>query len=234
MIANALQFIREVTNVINESSKRKSLYASFFGAENVVLNLMSLCPTRWCIKAKAANRMAFTYPQVLDSLKMLAEDVSVRSDVRAKLQGLYKLALRADTYYGILVCVDIFCPIEDLATALQAQSCTCNNALEASANVIKILESRRSDEHVQNIIKECQTKEEALSLKPPNTIRPRKTPKRFLHQQNYIEDTISYECEWKRQHLQGLDLAINEIKRRFDQPGLTKISKWEQVTHFFS
>ena len=45
LVADTLNFVREVTVVINDSAKRKTLYQSFFGCGEVI-NLLALCPTR--------------------------------------------------------------------------------------------------------------------------------------------------------------------------------------------
>jgi len=119
LVADALQFIKDVSNVIRESSKRKDLYESLFGKEEAVLNMVSICPTRWCVRYSAVKRVLTVYDKLLETLKVLVEDKSVRTNSQARISGLLKQAQSAKTYFGVLVCVDIFWPCEDLAKAFK-------------------------------------------------------------------------------------------------------------------
>ena len=97
MVIDITQFVRNVGTIIRESSKRKALYEPLFGSDDIVLNMVSLCPTRWCIRAKAISRTISTYREVYERLSQLAGDRSVRVDARAKISGLAK-----QVYYAML------------------------------------------------------------------------------------------------------------------------------------
>jgi len=49
LVAETLQFVKDCSNLIRESSKRRSLFASMFADEDNVITLQALCPTRWCV-----------------------------------------------------------------------------------------------------------------------------------------------------------------------------------------
>ncbi len=45
LIADTLNFVQGVSIVLRESSKCKQLFQSLFGSEDVVCNVLGLCPT---------------------------------------------------------------------------------------------------------------------------------------------------------------------------------------------
>lgn len=51
IVADTLQFIKDVTNVVNESARRLTLFQELFGTSEPIINLVSICPTRWCVRA---------------------------------------------------------------------------------------------------------------------------------------------------------------------------------------
>ena len=128
MVIDTIQFVRDVGTIIRESSKRKALYESLFGSDDIVLNLVSLCPTRWCIRAKVINRVMTTYGEVYETLSQLAGDMSVRVDARAKISGLAKQVSKAQTFYGVLLCDALFSKFELVAKALQSPSLSASAA----------------------------------------------------------------------------------------------------------
>lgn len=62
LVADTLNFLREVTVLINESAKRKAL--SLFGCGDVV-GLIALYPIRWCFRVVALSRLLTCYGEML-------------------------------------------------------------------------------------------------------------------------------------------------------------------------
>lgn len=119
LVADTLNFVQSLSVAIGESSKCKALFLSLFGADDVVCNLLSLCPTRWAVHAKAIKRTCLSYAVLLETLKVLHQDKTMRSDTQAKLSGLYRQALKARTYFGLVSREALFEPCEAVAKMLQ-------------------------------------------------------------------------------------------------------------------
>ena len=130
LVADTLNFVRGVSVVIGESSKRKTLFQSMFSDDEVVCNLLSLCPTRWVVHTRAISRVFSSYTALLETLKMLEQDKTVRGDTQAKISGLYKQATKARTYFGLLSCEALFGPCEAVARILQSERASTRGALE--------------------------------------------------------------------------------------------------------
>jgi len=135
LISDTLSFVRETGKTIRESSKRRALYESVFGEKDVI-RMQSLCPTRWCVRASAILRVKEAYAEVLQTMAALAEDRSVRNDARAKIAGLNKIGNSATTYFGLLVCDEIFRPCKAVAKQLQGVGVTALGASESTAILI--------------------------------------------------------------------------------------------------
>ena len=229
LITDTLSFVREASNTIRESSKRRALYKSLFGDIDVVRGLKSLCPTRWCVRASAITRVRESYQQLLDTLVTLSDDRSVRNDSRAKIAGLANSARCASTYFGLLVCAEIFCPCEAIAKSLQGVGVTALDANEAAMIIISTMQTLRSDEKVQCLLQQTREAVVRFDLDMPIS-RVRKTTARYRHTGHAQEVTAeTTEDVWRRGYYEAVDLISQELKRRFSQIGMNIASQRERL-----
>ncbi|KAF3837143.1 hypothetical protein F7725_004607 [Dissostichus mawsoni] len=65
------------------------LFQSMFGDDEAVCNLLSLCPTRWAVRTRAISRVVSSHTALLQTLKMLEQDKTVRgySGKKGKCEG---------------------------------------------------------------------------------------------------------------------------------------------------
>ena len=143
--ADASAFVRETSNIIRESSKRRVLYKSVFRKEGAVRSLLSLCPTRWCERVVAIRRLRTTHKELLSTLTILAYDKSVRNESRAKIAGLLKQAKLARTYFSIIVSEEVFTLCELYAKTMQGGNITSYGVIESISQLrpIRKLQSLR-------------------------------------------------------------------------------------------
>ena len=230
LITDALSFVREASNTIRESSKRRALYSSLFGDKNVVRGLQSLCPTRWCVRASAVLRVKESYQQLLDTLVTLSDDRSVRNDSRAKIAGLAAAARCASTYFGLLACVEIFHPCEAVAKNLQGVGVTALCATESATFLISAIQNMRSDVKVQSLLQQTRDAVAKFDLDMPANKRIRKTTARFRHTDR-AEDVAEETTEnvWRRGFFEAVYLVQEELKRRFIQTGMSIASQRERL-----
>ena len=234
LVADTLNFVKGVANVVRESSKRGDLFQSMFDNEKDSKRLISLCPTRWCVRAASIKRLTDTYEQVLKTLKQLSDDRNVRGDTRATIGGFLKAAVNVKTYFGLLMCGAVFAPSEDIAKRLQGENVTAQGALESVTLLIEQLQNLRSEEKMNSLYDNMVEVAEKLSLKMPEQQRIGKTPKRFRHTSNDIEEdftgqTSLLKATLRRNFFEALDLMIDSLKKRFDQPGMEIAAKREQL-----
>lgn len=232
LVADTLNFVQGVSSVIRESSKRKQLYQSFFGCDEVSVNILGLCPTRWCIRDMSINRVTAAYPALLTTLHELKDDKSVRGDSRAKIGGLYKQALKGRTYFGLLCCHALFEPCEAVATSLQSATASVQGALECTGVLKEQIDTLRDDAVVDELIRKVETCASQTSLKMPDSTTPRvsKTPARL--RQTREPEAVAHGAQtvdWRRSFFEAIDVISAELDRRFDQSSMKLAAKRERA-----
>ncbi|KAJ8014412.1 hypothetical protein DPEC_G00039950 [Dallia pectoralis] len=228
LVADTLNFVQGVSFVIRESSKRKQLYKSFFGCDEFAVNILGLCPTRWCIRDMSIKRVTAPYPTLLTTLHELKDDKSVREDSRAKIGGLYKQALKGRTNFGLLCCHALFEPCEAVATSIQSATASAQGTLECTGVLRKQIATLRDDAVVDELIRKVETCASHTSLKMPDTTTPRvsKTPAR-LRQTREPEEVAhgAQTVDWRRGFFEAIDVISAELDRRFDQASMKLVGK---------
>ena len=150
IVCNTLQTVRDAANIIRESSKRQQLFESI-AAEVAVdsdkpTRLQPLCPTRWAVRSKAIDTLCKAYCPTLQTFARLAHDKSVRPDSRSKAEGVLKALSSMETYLGLLICLAIFGPCEELAISLQSKTMTVSAAVHGASILRSTLSAMRSEE----------------------------------------------------------------------------------------
>ncbi|XP_035981311.1 uncharacterized protein LOC118556868 [Fundulus heteroclitus] len=227
LIADTLNFVQGASVVISESAKRKKLFTSLFGSEDVVCDLLGLCPTRWCIRSTAISRAISTYPTLLETLKTLERDKSVRDEILSKISGLCTQAKQARTYFGLVCSEALFGPSEAVARSLQSETSTARSALECVTILQQHMQRLWGDDSFMQDVARCN------NLKMPNPSRLSKTPARIHNTSEPEAEALvcrSGEAQWRCQFFEAVDLIQIEFKRRFDQNGM-KVAAHRETTY---
>ncbi len=225
LIADSVNFVQGVAVVIRESAKRKDLYQSMFGCDDVV-TLLAIRPTKWCIRTTAIKRVCSGYREIIKTLEQLKEDRSVRGDIRAKIRGLHKQAMKAKTYYGLLCCEAIFEPCESVARSLQHTKASALGTLKCAELLERCMEALRDDAVVDNMLQTVSSS----GLKMTDENRMTKTPTRYRHTtEPEAEAQVAQHSLWRREFYEAVDLVRAEVKRRFDQDGMKTAAFRENV-----
>uniref|UniRef100_A0A8C1ZL55 Uncharacterized protein n=1 Tax=Cyprinus carpio TaxID=7962 RepID=A0A8C1ZL55_CYPCA len=232
LVADTLNFVRGVATVIGESPKRKQLFESLFGCDEVAVNILGLCPTRWCVRATAIKRVCFSYSTLLATLNLLKDDKKLlRGDSRSKIGGLWNQARKGRTFFGLLCCQALFEPCEAVARGLQSSKASALGALEC-ANVLKDrIAALRDDDIVEEMVHKVEACASEMDLKMPDTTaRVSRTPGRF--RQTTEPEAVAHNAAtviWRHQFYQAVDLVSAELKRRFDQESMTLAASRERA-----
>ncbi len=220
LIADALQFVKDCSNIIRESSKRRNLFASMFGDTDIVPSLKALCPTRWCIRASAIERIITTYKEVLESLKQIKDDANTRGDCKAKAAGLFKQGKLMYTYIALRCAHSIFSECDNVATVLQKESITMRGAMQAVDGLLLHLQNLRRDDFFDSVIKLAEANKE-IKLEIPAEKRMRSEPARIRNNSKITAvDETSYYVKWRSNYFEAIDLINEELKRRFNQSSM--------------
>lgn len=82
------------------------------------------------MRTRAISRLLQGYGPLLETLRTLQDDKTVRGETGQKKSGLLKQARKARTVHGLLCCEMLFGPCETVAKSLQADDGSMSSALE--------------------------------------------------------------------------------------------------------
>lgn len=154
MINEALSTVKDVSNLILESCKRKVAY------ENIVLptnddnrlsnirveQLLTLCPTRWAVRVKAIRRFRENFLRIQLTIKELLDTPgAIRDDRKPTFKGYLKRLHQFETVLSLNISELVFSPCEQLASALQSPNFTVSGAKDAANYLIQVLKNLRSE-----------------------------------------------------------------------------------------
>ena len=92
-----------------------------------------LCTTRWTVRVSAISRVLESFEVVLETLTEIG---SSTSDAACSARGLIMQFQKAEVLFGLLVCLELFTPMDQLSTVLQRSSLSVAGAKEAVKTVL--------------------------------------------------------------------------------------------------
>jgi hypothetical protein len=195
-------------------------------------SVLALCPTRWCVRARALRRVLDLWPSIRQAVDHLLQQ-HCRPETKTKLISLEKSMAKAKTYLSILISTTVFAHCEDLAKELQSIKITATGAIRSAHLLIAVLRRLRSDKEFDDIYSACEAIANNLHLKPITEDDRRRTappPARYENKAMPAPPhTFSTRDKLRQEYFMCLDLLVNEIERRFDQPGLKRLVALETM-----
>lgn len=194
--------------------------------------MLALCPTRWCVRARALQRVLDLWPSIRRAVNQLLKE-NCRRETKIKLESLKKSMAKAKTYLSILISKTIFVHCEDLAKELQSAKITATGAIRSAELLISVLCRLRSDQQFESLYHSCETITSSLHLTtisenvhhrnaaPPSRYEDKSKPS--------TPHKFSARDKIKQEYFMCLDILISEIKRRFDQAGLRRLVALETL-----
>lgn len=228
-VSAILDFVKDTGNIIRESAKRRTMFALQFENNETIQQPISLCPTRWCIRGAAMKRLLHNYKHMLDTLTILQNDKSVRSDSLAKIRGLCTQASKATTYVALQLCWGIFSECESVAEALQGVHVTAYGALSA----IQLLKMNllRLRANMEQTTDDTIEKARSLCLIFPVAKRQKFTPAKLCDDESTSakkDDIIDPWIQLRSDMYSALDLIATELDDRFNNHGMQLAAKREE------
>ena len=130
-----------------------------------------------------------------------------------KASGLRKVMEKVSMFFGLKLAFMVFGATEQLSVTLQGRNVNAQDAASAVLMAKRFLQRQRSESaftvFYQNVLKEAKP----LTKHP--VLPRRKQPKSCA--QEYV----------RQQYFEVLDVLIQEITRRFDQPALFCSTRWK-------
>lgn len=235
--------VKDVSNVILDSAKRRTIYADIVlppcksgaGDEDVVTakpsQLLALCPTRWSVRVNSLKRFEKEYKRVQRTLEAINEEKGAISDERkSAIRGWMARLRKFETLFFLNVSIEVFSPCEELARALQNSSITASGAKHSALLVIRKLEELRTVTNFNRIYEHTNETAEELELDNPMEPRQKKVPQRFEYASKAEPSSkIKAKDNLRLEYYQIIDLLMNKLSARFEQSGLKQLCELEKL-----
>jgi hypothetical protein len=183
--------------------------------------LLTICPTRWTVRAKAFQRFLENYEAIISTInELLSDSNSVRPETRSRLRGYVKYLQKFDTLFALILCIRIFTPCELFAKTLQGPTMTITETHRLAEILIQTLQGHRDT--FDRVYEEARQMAQTLKLEfsEPKIARIVQPPRRYEYISN-SSPCVSLDVQEKlrKAFYEAFDLLLNEIRRRFEQPG---------------
>jgi len=157
--------------------------------------------------------------------------MSTADDSAAKARGLLTQFENGLMYLTLSLMHAVFGSVEALSRVLQASDRTVSGAMEAVHVTLNQLQSMRTEEYYEKIFSHVEGKVAEYELNEitlPRHVRP---PRRYDHKAHTSDAHVFQRPAdfYRVQYFKFLDVIINNINSRFDQPGMKMYSVMESV-----
>ncbi|XP_045210891.2 uncharacterized protein LOC123562315 [Mercenaria mercenaria] len=188
----------------------------------------TLCPTRWTVRANSLQSVVDNY-EVLQDLWEESYSSVKETDMRARIKDVDAQMKSFDFLFGVMLGHSIMAHTDNLSKALQHQDLSASEGQAMAQLTLETLTKLRSDESFSEFYENVKEKAETLDVNEPSVPRKRKMPKRFQFgdAEHFFPQTES--DMYRQKYFEALDLFINCVKNRFDQPGYKVFRNVEEL-----
>ncbi|KAJ1138377.1 hypothetical protein NDU88_004764 [Pleurodeles waltl] len=232
IMEDALLYVQELGNLFGQSLTCRTIFSdliqhSIEGPTNV-LKIKPLCPTRWTVRVKAVQKVMDNYEPILETLEQLSTSKS-SGDVSARARGLLAHFQRGTTVLGLQIALQILQLLECLNIAMQGRQQTISGLL-AAVNVAKsAILKLRNDESFNSLIHSTNQMTSKYHLNAIEVPRLRRIPKRIDDSAAETFHPATVGDYYRPQYFELSDTVSVHLTQRFDQEGIQRYEKLEQV-----
>jgi len=177
-----------------------------------------LCPTRWTVCAESIHSIIANYV-TLEKTWEEALQVTQDTESKARIQGVAAQMRTFPFLFGSMLGELILKHTDNLSRTLQHVSMSAAEGQQVASMTIATLKSMRSDEQFDLFWELVILNAKELDVDDPQLPRRRKLPHRFDDGLSPGDFPSTPKTYFKQVYFEALDLIINCIQDRFDQPG---------------
>ena len=220
LMKDALDTSYEITKLIKYSPRRERIFQSL--RENLPAGstpgIRVLCPTRWTVRADSLLSITRNY----DTLQNTWEEaiaVVKDSESKARIHGVSAQMKKFDYLYGNTLGELVLRHNDNLSRTLQNKSLSAAEGQQAAKMTVQTIQSIRSDEAFNLFWEKVNRYATDMDVSGPQLPRQRKLPRRYDDGSSRGDFHHTPKEHYRQYYFEAIDLIINCIKDRFDQPG---------------
>lgn len=227
-LRNALEAVREISNLIRFSPKRLTLFLSKLEQpeETTAVKLKPLCATRWTARTGAIEAVLKDYSVLLDLLEEI--HLTTHDEYGLRANGILHTLERFETLFGLRLGYHLFGASENVSLTLQRKNISLQEALAAVKTAKSFYRRMRSHEEFIRFYTESVKIAKDLKIGEPVLQRQRRRPQRYEdgslpHSHPTIED------HYRSIYYEACDLLSGELERRFENQHVPVVLSIEQT-----
>lgn len=229
---SALETTHEITKLIKKSPRRNEIFKelkaeSDHSSDSSSVHVKLLCPTRWTVRADSLFSIIDNYSVLLSTWET-ASQIARDTESKARIQGVSSQMNTFNFLFGTYLGELVLRHTDNLSKTLQHRSlCAAEGQIMADM-VTRTIEKLRDDLSFDMFWLKVLKMSESLDMEP-QLPRQRKRPRRCedgLADAEFHSDVKAY---FRQHYFEAIDLIINCIKDRFQQPGYIVYSHLEQL-----
>ncbi len=225
----ALESAYELIKLIKFSPKREEIF-------NVIKEELApgtagikvLCRTRWTVRGESLSRIISNY-SFLQTTFEECKDLTNDTEMKSRIIGTISQMQSFDFFFGTMLAELILKHSDNLSRTLQHAHLSAAEGQEVAKLTVETLQSLRCENNFDLFWQKVDVYMNDLNVNEPTLPRRRKAPQRYeiCHSEPFFSATPKE--FYRRFYYEALDLVINSISRRFDQPGYKTYKNVEEL-----
>ena len=229
VMKKALETTQEITKLVKYSPRRENLFKHIKDEiAPTSPGVCILCPTRWTVRANSMQSIIENYA-VLQELWEEAASIVHDTETIARIRGVEALMQSFDFFFGLVLGEKLLRITDNLSKTLQIKTFSASEGQEVAKMTKRTLKSMRSEENFNLFWELIMKMSVDVDVSEPRLPRRRKVPARYEEGSAPPEFPSTVKELYRPQYYAALDLIIQAIDDRFDQPGYKTYSSLQNV-----
>ena len=234
VLSDSMNNTKEIVKLVKRSPKRDKILGEI--TENIekegaseAAGLIKLSVTRWTIRAACFQRVIDNYEALL-SLWEECLSSKLEAELRGRILGCQAQMKSFDYFFGLSLGQRIYAHTDNLSKTLQNEKLSAVSGQRNAELTKRALQSIRTDQCFQAFYESVIRKKERFpAVSEPVLPRKRRVPVRFeigTASGNFPETVQDH---YRRIYFEALDLIVEAINERFDQPSFVSSKNLESL-----
>lgn len=229
LMKSALDTTHEIAKLIKYSLRRDALFETLkseLAPDSPGIRV--LCPTRWTVRADSLASILSNYTALQELWEKCVEIVK-DSETIAQINGVASQMSTFTFLFGVELGETILRNTDNLSKTLQHRVFSASEGQEVAQMIVKTLEPVQNEESFNLFWEKVEVHRAAFEVDEPILPRKRKCPQRFDDGTAVGDHPATPNILFRQHYFEALDLIINCIESRFEQPGYNTYKNLQEL-----
>ena len=226
---DALETVHEITKLIKYSPRREVIFQRL--KEDLPSNnpgIRVLCPTRWTVRAESIASVIKNFDVLQDTWEE-ASTIVKDLETKSRIRGVSAIMNNFDFVFGAMLGELVLGHADNLSSILQHETMSAAAGQELARMTVQTLESLRNDRMFDIFWAKVNQFTSTHEVNEARLPRQRKRPKRYEEGTSSGDFHETPKQYYQQYYFEAIDLIVNCIQDRFDQPGYKVYSTLESL-----